>query len=94
MASGGQLKAAVPSKKSRWPAESGEARAAQIRVLIAEDNAINMKVALGILSRMGYKQVRAHAGISSAHALSLLPHNPQDVGDVRPRFCTHVSRFS
>ncbi len=61
VASGGQLKAAAPVKnKARRPAESGEARAAQIRVLIAEDNMINMKVALGILNRMGYKQARKH----------------------------------
>ena len=39
------------------PVESGEERASQIRVLIAEDNMINMKVAMGILRRMGYVQV-------------------------------------
>ena len=43
--------------EARKPAESGEERAAQIRVLIAEDNMINMKVAMGILRRMGYVQV-------------------------------------
>ncbi len=42
---------------ARKPTESGEEKAAQIRVLIAEDNMINMKVALGILRRMGYAQV-------------------------------------
>ena len=42
---------------ARKPKESGEEKAAQIRVLIAEDNMINMKVALGILRRMGYEQV-------------------------------------
>lgn len=43
--------------EARKPKESGEEKAAQIRVLIAEDNMINMKVALGILRRMGYEQV-------------------------------------
>jgi hypothetical protein len=59
VASGGALKQAGPMKphELRRPTESGEARAAKIRVLIAEDNMINMKVAIGILKRMGYKQV-------------------------------------
>lgn len=60
--SGGALKQAGCKKKGaepskRRPAESGEERAAAIRVLIAEDNMINMKVAIGILKRMGYQQV-------------------------------------
>ena len=53
--------------EARKPKESGEERAAQIRVLIAEDNMINMKVAMGILRRMGYEQVR-----SSFSALSIV----------------------
>ena len=44
--------------EARKPKESGEEKAAQIRVLIAEDNMINMKVAMGILRRMGYEQVQ------------------------------------
>lgn len=62
MASGGQLKQASAAKKLRRP-ESGAARAAQIRVLIAEDNMINMKVAMGILNRMGYQQARPHPSL-------------------------------
>ena len=68
ISTGGQLKHAAAKKGPgsaagrRTPAvltESGERRAGKIRVLIAEDNAINMKVARGILDRMGYKQARA-----------------------------------
>ena len=47
VASGGQLLQAGGRKApaTRQPsAEAGEARAAALRVLIAEDNAINMKV--------------------------------------------------
>ena len=57
--SGGQLKQAgcKMAADACKPKESGEERAAQIRVLIAEDNMINMKVAMGILRRMGYEQV-------------------------------------
>ena len=58
--SGGQLKQAGSkmAAEARKPKESGEEKAAQIRVLIAEDNMINMKVAMGILRRMGYEQVQ------------------------------------
>jgi hypothetical protein len=64
--SGGQLKQALPKHLAKPSAamrraavtESGAALAGRIRVLIAEDNAINMKVACGILDRMGYKQAR------------------------------------
>lgn len=61
MPSGGQLKQAgcKAAAEARRPKESGEEKAAAIRVLIAEDNMINMKVAIGILRRMGYEQVRA-----------------------------------
>ena len=61
VASGGQLKQAGAKKSAEapLPKESGEEKAAQIRVLIAEDNMINMKVAMGILRRMGYCQVCA-----------------------------------
>ncbi|KAK9840570.1 hypothetical protein WJX81_001725 [Elliptochloris bilobata] len=60
VASGGQLLQACSRKvaTTRQPsAEAGEARAAALRVLIAEDNAINMKVATSILARMGYSRV-------------------------------------
>jgi hypothetical protein len=59
--SGGQLKQAgcKAAAEARRPKESGEEKAAAIRVLIAEDNMINMKVAMGILRRMGYEQARA-----------------------------------
>ena len=69
ISTGGQLKHAAAKKGPGSAAgrrtaavltESGERRAGKIRVLIAEDNAINMKVARGILDRMGYKQARAH----------------------------------
>ena len=64
MPSGGQLKHAgcKAAAEARRPKESGEEKAAAIRVLIAEDNMINMKVAMGILRRMGYEQV--HASLS------------------------------
>ena len=72
MSSGGQLKQALPKRLAKTARdvrraatlESGAARAGRIRVLIAEDNAINMKVACGILDRMGYKQARAPAACS------------------------------
>ncbi|BDA47022.1 probable sensor histidine kinase GacS [Coccomyxa sp. Obi] len=82
VASGGQLKAAAPVKnKGRRPAESGEARAAQIRVLIAEDNMINMKVALGILNRMGYKQVTKAMDGQEAYE-EIVKHGGPDAFDV------------
>ena len=57
---------------ARKAKESGEEKAAQIRVLIAEDNMINMKVALGILRRMGYEQVCFPSTSQGACMLSLV----------------------
>ena len=46
-----------------------------VRILLAEDNIINQKVAVGLLSNMGYKADVANNGLEVLSALALRPYD-------------------
>ncbi len=54
----------------------GEAAMSSLRILLAEDNAMNRKVALGFLKRLGY---RADVASNGLEALAALEQQPYDV---------------
>ena len=99
VSSGGNLKCASLTKSSSrvimavGGQAQGEAAHSGARLLLAEDNAINMKVALGILKRMGYTDVvtawdgeealaalHARGGPDAFDAILMDLHMPRKVG--------------
>ncbi len=56
--------------------DGGLAARAPLRILLAEDNRVNQKVALGLLERMGY---RAEVAANGLEALDALTRQPYDV---------------
>jgi signal transduction histidine kinase/DNA-binding response OmpR family regulator len=56
--------------------DGGLAARAPLRILLAEDNRVNQKVALGLLERMGY---RAEVAANGLEALDALTRQPFDV---------------
>jgi two-component system, sensor histidine kinase and response regulator len=59
-----------PQKVSEKRFDSGLAEKQPLRILLAEDNVINQKVALNMLSRLGYKAELAVNGLQVLDALS------------------------
>ncbi|OAB58373.1 hypothetical protein AY599_23840 [Leptolyngbya valderiana BDU 20041] len=65
-----------PSGRERERQASSEVTRSPLRVLLAEDNAVNQKVALRILERMGY---RADVAANGLEVLDALQRQPYDV---------------
>jgi len=61
---------APPTVSATPPSFSVPARGSQGRVLVVEDNLVNRKVAIAMLSRLGYEAVTANDGLEALDALS------------------------
>jgi len=64
----------VKTAKRRSQFDSNMAHQNPLKILLAEDNAINQKVALGILKRNGYRADVAANGLEVLNALKLQPY--------------------
>ncbi|MGI8910065.1 MAG: response regulator [Rubrobacteraceae bacterium] len=67
---------ATPEKEERLVALDSleEATTPRIRVLVAEDNAVNQKVAVKMLERLGYRADVAADGVEAVEAVSRIPY--------------------
>jgi PAS domain S-box-containing protein len=69
-------KAAAPQEAREREPDAGPAARAQLRVLLAEDNAVNQQLALRLLAKLGY---RAEVAMNGLDALEALRRRPYDV---------------
>jgi PleD family two-component response regulator len=78
MAKPEEEEAAAPEKEEKQFVTSHSLREAKarsrVRILVAEDNQVNQKVAVKMLERLGYKADVAADGLETVEALSQSPY--------------------
>ena len=72
---GGQFCVAKPSRPTSSLVDGKLAERLPLRILLAEDNVVNQKVALHLLQRMGYRADVAGNGLEVLEALQRLPYD-------------------
>ena len=68
-------KVTAPNLPARNPLQFGLTTAAELRILLAEDNVINQKVAVRILERLGYQADVAQNGLEVLAAIQQRPYD-------------------